>query len=160
MKSRTLTRIVSLLFAAALVVNVGACAKTPASVKTPQGKAAFQADQVVVRLDRIESAIIQASTPNAAGVVGLDKAAGQLIVSFIVDALKVIKQSPNGWMPAVAQAWTQAKARIPANVLPQVQGYVFAIDTLLAGASSVSLNVETSSQLALSIATGEHWLTE
>lgn len=114
------------------LAGISACAHTPASVVTPQGKAAFAADQVVTRLAEVQNAVIVAATPDAAGKVGINKPTANIVVGFIVEAVKVIKVTPNGWIAAVSQAWTSAKSRIPALELPSVQGYVLTIDTLLA----------------------------
>jgi hypothetical protein len=135
MKSRSLFAVFALV---ALLVGP-ACSHAPSSVVTPQGKAAFAADQVVTRLAEIQNAVIVAATPDAAGKVAIAKPQADIIVGFIVDAAKIIKQTPNGWIASVSQAWTLAKKRIPAATLPSVQGYVLAIDTLLAASGGAPL---------------------
>lgn len=124
----------------ALLTSVVACVHAPASITTPQGKAAFAADQVVVRLAEVQNAVIVAATPDATGKVGIAKPTADVIVGWTVATLKVIKQTPNGWQATALQAWTQAKLRIPAASLASVQGYVLAIDTLLAGAAGGDLS--------------------
>jgi len=150
----------SLLVSLVVALTVVACAHAPASVVTPQGKAAFAADQVLVRLQEAQNAVIVAATPDAAGHVSLPKPTADIIVSFTVEAAKAIKQTPNGWLAVVSSAWTSAKAKIPANVAAQAQGYILAIDTLLAGAGASPIPMpESNAALQQVIDDGERFLT-
>jgi hypothetical protein len=117
-----------------------ACASTPSSIVTPQGRAAFQADQVLIRVENVQDAVIAAATPDAAGRVGIEKPTADIIVGFTRDAALTIRQTPNGWLPTVRTAWAAAKTRIPPATLASVQGYIIAIETLLAGAAGAEGN--------------------
>lgn len=115
---------------------LAACPKAPASVVTPQGRAAFKADQVLARIENLEDVVIRAGTPDAAGHRVISKADADLIVGFCKDAALVIRQTPDGWLAAVRVLWDRAAARIPPADLPAVQGYVLMISVLLEGAGA------------------------
>ncbi len=138
--ARSLALVVALVSVFAVGAVSTGCVKRPSSIVTPQGKAAFAADQVVIRLAEVQNAVIVAATPDATGKVGIAKPTANLIVSWIVDTLKVIKQTPNGWLAASTAAWNAAKTRIPPATLASAQGYIIAIDTLLAGANGGDLS--------------------
>jgi hypothetical protein len=133
-------RIALIVAAVAALTFVGAwtpsCASAPVSVTTPQGKAAFAADQVLTRIEEVENAVIAAATPDATGHVAIPKPTANLIVGFCGDAAAAIKSTPDGWLATARTAWGVIKLHIPPADLPKVQGYVISIDLLLAGAGS------------------------
>ncbi len=79
----------------------------PATITTQPGKIAFTADQIVVRVNELQSAAVQA---NASGA--LDTANTRTIVEFSVAADKVLKATPSGWQSTVKALWTQARPKI------------------------------------------------
>ncbi len=108
------------------VLVVAAC-HAPVTVQTPAGKAAYTADQVVLRLQELQTATINAE---AAGK--MDRNTARLIVTFTVDAAQVLKATPGGWYPTVVKAWERVKQDVPAAAIPAVQTYWSAVDLMLA----------------------------
>lgn len=110
----------------------GACSR-PATIVTPQGRAAFTADQIVLRLTELERAAIQA---NAAG--GLDVNTTRLIVRFTVSAERTMQQAPQGWQPTVIAAWNEVKRALPPIGNPAITAALTAIDLVLAAVGGSS----------------------
>ena len=123
---------------AASIIGVGctapACA-TKLQVQTPDGaqpadqgtKNAYTADQVVIRLQELQIAAMQAEDAGK-----LDRNTTRTIVTFTTDAARTLKATPGGWYPTVSKAWEQAKRDVPQASLPQVQVYWSAVDIALA----------------------------
>ncbi len=119
-------RLAILVFAAALVSG---CASAPPTVITPQGKAAYIADAVVIRVNELQAAAIQA---NATG--GLSTATTAQIVQWTVQADTVLKSAQAGWQKALVQSWGVLKGQIPAADLknPLIVVALNAVDALIA----------------------------
>ena len=113
-----------------VLATLPACAPPP-TVVTQAGKTAFTADQIVVRVNELENAAIQA---NSTG--GLPVATTRIIVEFCVSADKTLKATPAGWQATVATAWKQAKAKIPPQTNAAVQSAISAVDVVLASLGS------------------------
>jgi hypothetical protein len=115
---------------------IGALAgcKAPVSVQTPQGKAAFTADQVVLRVGELQTAAIQANgtLDPKTGKPVLDQATTRLIVQFCVDANTALKNAPNGWGKAVGAAWAKLKTQLPPVTNPAISSALSSIDVILA----------------------------
>ncbi len=79
----------------------------PSTIVTQPGKIAFTADQVVIRVNELQKAAVQA---NASGA--LDTANTRIIVEFSVAADKVLKATPSGWQATVKALWLQAAPKI------------------------------------------------
>lgn len=122
----TLRRLVLPFVLVAALLGTPAC-HAPASVQTPTGKAAYTADQLVIRLGELENTVIAA---NLAGSLA-DRDATKL-VRFCVDAAKVAKSAPAGWPILITNAWTQVKLDVPALAKPPLLTYVPLIDIALA----------------------------
>lgn len=99
----------------------------PASIQTAPGKTAYTADQIVLRINELQNAAIQAE---ASG--GLTTATTRLIVQFCVSADTALKNSPNGWQPTVSAAWAELKRQV--IVMPSSAFYTTwnAVDLVLA----------------------------
>ena len=124
MTSHRARRLVApILFVLALA---SACTKTPPNL-SPAGQAAFKADQIVLRVNELERAAIQA---NATG--GLDLKTTGLVVKFCVDADKTLKAVPAGWQATVAAGWTALKRDIPTPTNPVVAAAFSAVDIAIA----------------------------
>lgn len=91
-----------------LVTLSGCGLKPPATITTTQGKTAYTADQLVLRLQEVENAAIAA---NAAG--GLSDATTAVVVKFCISAGDTAKAAALGWQAAVQTAWADAKKSIP-----------------------------------------------
>jgi hypothetical protein len=126
-------RWIAALFAAAVLMGagelVGCASKIPPTVVTPQGKAAYTADQVVIRVNELQNAAIQAEASGA-----LPTSTTRVIVTFCVAADKTLATVPNGWQQTIATAWTQAKQQIPAKDLANtvISAAVAGIDVVIA----------------------------
>jgi hypothetical protein len=119
----------TLACAAALVLQAGCASKIPPTVVTPQGKAAYTADQVVIRVNELQNAAIQAEASHA-----LPTSTTRIIVTFCVAADKTLATVPAGWQQTIATAWAQAKQQIPAKDLSNtvIAAAVAGIDVVIA----------------------------
>ncbi len=108
------------------VVAASNCTPPP-TIVTPQGKTAYTADQIAIRVNELEAAAIQA---NATG--GLPVATTRIVVKFTVSADKILKDVPSGWQTAVATAWTQTKQQLAGVTNPNVVAAISAVDLVLA----------------------------
>ncbi len=88
-------------------VMLPACA-APVTIVTPQGQAAYKADQVVVRVNELMNAAIAAEK---AGTIKTQDA--RTIVTFCVSADKTLAATPAGWPAMLLTAWTETKAKLP-----------------------------------------------
>lgn len=106
-------------------LSVSACA--PPSIQTPAGKTAYTADQIVLRVNELENAAIQA---NATG--GLDVRTTKTLVEFAVAADQTLKVTPAGWQTTVGTAWAQAKRSLPPITNAAVSAAMSGVDLVLA----------------------------
>jgi len=115
--------------ALSMLLFMAACVHAPSSITTPQGQAAYTADQVVQRVNELENAAIQAEASKA-----LPTNITRIIVQFCVSADMTLKTTPAGWQQTVSVAWKQAKAQIPASVLanPAWSATISGVDVVLA----------------------------
>ena len=116
----------AVVFAAVLATG---CAHAPATVVTPQGKAAYAADQVVLRVNELQAAVIQAEATG-----GLPRPVARNIVTWTVRADGILKDMAIGWQTALVNSWGLLKAQIPAAQLrnPLIALAVAEVDALLA----------------------------
>jgi hypothetical protein len=105
----------------------------PVSVTTPQGKVAYTADQIAIRIGELQNAAIQANASN-----GLSTDTTRIIVQFSVDANRVLAATPSGWQATVAQLWTATKNRLGPGIFTNtaIAAAVSAVDTVLAAFGS------------------------
>lgn len=105
----------------------GAACSPPVTVQTTAGKAAFTADQVVLRVNELQAAAIQANANGA-----LPTATTRLIVEFAVGADKTLKEAPNGWQATVSKAWAETKGKLPPITNPAISAAVQSFELALA----------------------------
>lgn len=98
-------------FVVATTLAMTACAPPP-TIQTEPGKRAWQANQVLQRVEELQETAIQAEASGA-----LPTATAKVIVQFTVTAAKTCQAYQQGWEKALAAAYTSAKAQIPASVL-------------------------------------------
>ncbi len=117
------------VFVVVLLSLVLTACHAPKTVVTPQGKAAYAADQVVIRVNELGKAAIVAESGG-----GLSHATTAIIVDFCLDADKTLAKVPEGWRKTVLEAWTAAKKRIPAADLqnPAIAALITTLEGLLA----------------------------
>jgi hypothetical protein len=92
------------------------CVHSPVTVVTPQGQAAFTADQVVVRVNELENAAIAADKNGS-----LNDNTAFIIVNFTVDADKVLAATPDGWQAQVKALYKVLIEKLPPITNPAVQ---------------------------------------
>lgn len=109
-----------------LCLSLSACA-APVTITTPQGQAAYKADQVVVRVNELMNAAMSANAAKA-----LPDATTRLIVQFCVDADKTLAATPAGWQATIGAAWQALKGQIPPQTNPSVLAAINAADVVLA----------------------------
>jgi hypothetical protein len=105
----------------------------PVTIVTPQGQAAYTADQVVVRINELENAAIAANAANAATPQGLGTSATRTIVAFAVSADTTLAQVPAGWQATVKTAWAAAKMQLGTLSNPLIVALMSAVDAVLEG---------------------------
>lgn len=121
MRTPQQTRLAVLL---ALTLALSAC--IPSGIKTPQGKAAYTALQVLQRIDELQNAVIAG---NQQGVI--PDATAVAIVRFTVASAKTLKAAPDGWQSTVKAGWTATKTAIPPADARRLQPYLDAVDLVL-----------------------------
>jgi hypothetical protein len=106
-----------------------ACIHTPTSVTTPQGKTAYTADQIVMRVGELQNAAIQAEASKA-----LPTSTTRIIVQWCVNANTILKTVPEGWQQSISMAWITTKGQIPAKDLNNtaIAAAVAGVDVVLA----------------------------
>lgn len=115
---------------AALLGMLGFCAPACAPKNAPisaTGKAAFAADQFVLRLAELQNAAIDA---NKRGTLA-DGPTIQ-IVRFTVDGARVAKDAPNGWRAEVVASWAAVKSHLPA-MSGTLAALIATLDSFLGG---------------------------
>lgn len=113
--------------ALALIVGLSLGCHAHVTIVTPQGRTAYTADQIGVRVNELENAAITANGSNV-----LPLATTRTIVEFAVAADKTLAATPTGWSATLAVAWNQAKAKIGVVTNPAVSAAMSAVDIVLA----------------------------
>ena len=109
------------------ILSTTAC-HPPITIVTPAGKAAYTADQIVLRVNELGKAAIAANAQGA-----LDVQTTRIIVQFAEAADKILKALPLGWQATLAAAWKEAKQQLPMTALgPLVLAAVQAVDVVIA----------------------------
>jgi hypothetical protein len=99
----------------------------PAGVVTEPGKTAFTANEVVLRVNRVMDLAIQLEADKT-----MPTATAKVIISFCVDADRVLAETPAGWKATVKASWTATKANpIVAPYLAKMTTAVKALDAVL-----------------------------
>lgn len=104
-RSEEIRRYIALL----LVLALAGC-NAPASIKTPAGRTAYTADQIVLRVGELQGAAIQAEQTG-----GLPATIARPIVETTVALNKILRDTPSGWQVTVQHAWADLKPKIPAQ---------------------------------------------
>lgn len=110
------------------MVALPAC-HAPVTVVTPAGKAAFTANEILTRVERLQDAAIAAQKN---GSLPLESA--RAVVFVTVNLAELADAATQGWEATARQAWEQAKKEL-APLRPGGQLAVIAatIDELLVG---------------------------
>lgn len=104
-----------------------ACAHPPPTVTTQAGKIAFTADQIVQRVNELQNAAISAEASK-----DLQTSTARLIVTFCVEADKMLQTTPAGWQATVLKAWSLAKGQIGSVANPAIAAALSAVDVAIA----------------------------
>lgn len=101
--------------------------RPPATIETEAGKKAHVANEVLIRVERLQNAAIAA---NKNGSLPTDQA--RAVVFVTVNLAEIAKATTEGWEATARQAWVQAKKDVPV-LQPggQFGLYVAAIDAVL-----------------------------
>ncbi len=92
----------------ATAVPVLPACHAPVTVVTPEGKAAYTANEILTRVDRLQDAAIAAQR---SGALATDTARAS--VSTTVNLAELADAATQGWLATARQAWAQAKAELP-----------------------------------------------
>ena len=109
------------------VLTLGPANCAPKTVVTPQGQAAYTADQVAQVIAALQNSAIQANKQ----AILPDVQAIQ-IVSACVDIEKTLQKVPTGWQATVRAAWTALKGKLSPNASQTLQTAITAVDVALA----------------------------
>lgn len=95
---------------------------------TPEARQAYYADQVSLRVSELQALTIAANegTPKL-----IDDATAITIVKFTVQASRVLREVPNGWMAVVKPAYDGLKLALPADVRDRLRTILAALDALI-----------------------------
>jgi len=112
----------------AVAMSAAACQR-PITIVTPQGQVAYTANEVLKRVQTLQTATIAAEANG-----GLPTAVARVIVTCTTESAKVLASTPNGWGPTVVTLWGTAKMQIPIKYLtdPVIAAAVTAVDVALA----------------------------
>lgn len=99
--------------------------KIPANTD-PQTRAAFYANEAVLRLGELQNAAIAS---NRSGAISDRDAI--LVVRFTVASTKTVKEAPGGWVPTVRAAYTQLRPQLSAPEGSTVAVALAVLDALL-----------------------------
>ncbi len=98
----------------------------PVTITTPQGKAAYTADQAINQIGLFQQAVIDARD---AGKV--KTADARTIVQWTTTAITTLHQTPSGWQASLSAGWPQIRGIVA--TYPAIAPYVSIVDSLLAG---------------------------
>lgn len=108
-----------------LVALVAACAPPP-SIQTPEGKKVWSANEVVIRINEFQEAVI-----TAYDLGGLPKDTAEPLVTWTVRSLRTIQKLPDGWLQVVAQGWREVRHLVPDD--PKLAPLVLVLNLALGG---------------------------
>lgn len=113
-----------LLFLLALT-TVGCIKQPPATLVTQRGRDAYYADQIVLRVNELQSATIEAQPR------GLPLATARIIVQACIDANYTLRSVPAGWQATLRAGWREAKVKIIGLDDPLIMSAIAAVDALI-----------------------------
>lgn len=128
-----MNRWIPITFALCLSIGYSACAPkvTP---ETPKAAAAITADAIVVRVNELQAAVIQACGPERTCAPNtISTALADDIVRTSISLRTTLKAVPNGWQETVKTAWTQAKPRFAGITNPAIAAALTGVDTIIGG---------------------------
>lgn len=107
----------------ALVLTSAGCA--PKSIQTPEGKAAYTANEVLIRVGELQKAAIHANQDGA-----LSDANAVAIVGYTVDSAEVLRAVPSGWYGPVSKGYHALRKRLSPEVfkIPQLRLIFLGLD--------------------------------
>lgn len=106
---RILGLTLALLFPVGLGVSTVGCGDRPVTIETPAGQAAYAGNQVLIRVEELQDAVLAAQKN---GALTLDTA--RAIVYATTNVAELSEAATQGWKPTALAAWAQAKKEIPA----------------------------------------------
>jgi len=112
--------LIALVFAAGFVAEFG-CASKKLTPETPVAAAAMKADAVVIRVNELQAAVIEACGPAPeCQPNSIPTATARDVVKAMIDLRTVLRSTPAGWQATVRSTWTQAKARLAGVTNPAI----------------------------------------
>lgn len=107
------------------IVPLSACAPPP-TIQSPQAKAAWRADQVVVRLGEFQQVVIDGSDQGKWPVQD-----ARTIVQWTTGAIETLGRAPNGGSAVIAEGWSRVRTVV--SKYPGLVIWAPVVDELLAG---------------------------
>lgn len=105
---------------------VAGCCERPLLITTEAGRQAFQANEVLERVENLQNAAITAYRNGA-----LSRDTTRAIVFATVQIAEFTNAAQQDWRTMVRQAWIQAKRDLSALRDERFRAYVAALDALL-----------------------------
>jgi hypothetical protein len=93
----------------------------------PDARAAYTADQVVIRINRLQNVAIEAQK---GGALSTDDT--RIIVEFALSANTTLKSVPDGWQKTVMVAWQETKKKLSMVANQSVLAAMDSVDIILA----------------------------
>lgn len=118
----------------ALALSIGSACASHVTPETPRAAAAITADAIVVRINELQAAVIQACGPaRTCAPNTISTALADDIVRTSIDLRTTLKSVPNGWQQTVKAAWSQARPRFAAITDPVIVAALAGVDTIIGG---------------------------
>ncbi len=121
------------LIVIALLCTAPACSHKVTGA-TPVAQAALNADAIVIRVNELQAAVIQACGPAPqCQPNSLSTALARDLVQTCLDLRATLKAVPAGWQATVRAAWQQARPRFNPVTNPAILAALAAVDVILGG---------------------------
>lgn len=111
---RTLTRlrvpaafVLAIGLMSATIITTESCGGRPSGIVTPAGKSAYDADKVLVAVERLHDAVMEGWRQKH-----IPTATASAVVFWADQINEFADASQQGWEAAVRQAWRQAKCEV------------------------------------------------
>lgn len=112
----------------------GGCADKNLTPETPKAATALKADAVVVRVNELQAALIEACGPDAqCRPDSLDTNLFRTLISGCIDLRTVLRATPEGWRETVRASWAQTKPKFAGITNPAIVAALGLVDAAIGG---------------------------
>ena len=107
-----------------VLVFLAGCASAPPTIQTPEGKRAYTANEIVIRVHEFQRVVIDASDRKI-----IPEEVAREIVTWTVASAKTLASAPQGWQGMLRSTWLAVRERV--NSLSQLSHWSFVFDAML-----------------------------